>query len=232
MPGRIVKLVVLLLFFSEIILAQKLSVGGLILSEKDRLPIAYSTVMIKESGQWAVSDDKGEFLIKNVQKGTCTVVIRSLGYVSRTFTLKVVDESKKLRILLKEENLKLAEVEAVAKRKNDDATTSYHIDRLALDNQQIINLSDIGTLLPGGKTVNSTLMDDDRMALRSGSSEKGNASFGTAVEVDGVRLGNNGAMSETLGASTRNLGVSSIQLSCHLHQRTICCWMYLRVPCR
>lgn len=104
MPGRIVKLVVLLLFFSEIILAQKLSVGGLILSEKDRLPIAYSTVMIKESGQWAVSDDKGEFLIKNVQKGTCTVVIRSLGYVSRTFTLKVVDESKKLRILLKEEN--------------------------------------------------------------------------------------------------------------------------------
>ncbi len=211
MPGRIVKLVVLLLFFSEIILAQKLSVGGLILSEKDRLPIAYSTVMIKESGQWAVSDDKGEFLIKNVQKGTCTVVIRSLGYVSRTFTLKVVDESKKLRILLKEENLKLAEVEAVAKRKNDDATTSYHIDRLALDNQQIINLSDIGTLLPGGKTVNSTLMDDDRMALRSGSSEKGNASFGTAVEVDGVRLGNNGAMSETLGASTRNLGVSSIE---------------------
>lgn len=73
---------------------------------------------------------------------------------------------------MKEENLKLAEVEAVAKRKNDDATTSYHIDRLALDNQQIINLSDIGTLLPGGKTVNSTLMDDDRMALRSGSSEK------------------------------------------------------------
>ena len=174
MSGRFVKLVVLLLFFSEIILAQKLSVGGLILSEKDRLPIAYSTVMIKESGQWAVSDDKGEFLIKNVQKGTCTVVIRSLGYVSRTFTLKVVDESKKLRILLKEENLKLAEVEAVAKRKNDDATTSYHIDRLALDNQQIINL-------------------------------------GTAVEVDGVRLGNNGAMSETLGASTRNLGVSSIE---------------------
>lgn len=104
MSGRFVKLVVLLLFFSEIILAQKLSVGGLILSEKDRLPIAYSTVMIKESGQWAVSDDKGEFLIKNVQKGTCTVVIRSLGYVSRTFTLKVVDESKKLRILLKEEN--------------------------------------------------------------------------------------------------------------------------------
>jgi outer membrane receptor protein involved in Fe transport len=99
----------------------------------------------------------------------------------------------------------------VAKRKQDEATTSYTIDRQALDNQQMLNIGDISTLLPGGKTVNPTLMNDNRLALRSGASEKGNASFGTAVEIDGIRLDNNAANGETTGASTRTISTSNIE---------------------
>ena len=80
----------------------------------------------------------------------------------------------------------------------------------ALDNQQIINIGDITTLLPGGKTVNSTLTTDGRIALRAGDSEKGNAAFGTAIEVDGQRLQNNAEMGETTGASTRTIGTANV----------------------
>jgi outer membrane receptor protein involved in Fe transport len=82
---------------------------------------------------------------------------------------------------------------------------------MTLDNQQTLNVSDLQTLLPGGKTVNSTLMSDNRLALRSGSLEKGNASFGTAIDVDGVRLDNNAAANETMSNSTRSLSSSNIE---------------------
>ena len=97
---------------------------------------------------------------------------------------------------LAEDNLQLDEVQVVAHRKKDEITTSYTIDRKTLDNQQIMTLGDIAQLLPGGKSVNPSLMNDSKLTLRSGSSERGNASFGTAIEVDGVRLNNNAMMGE------------------------------------
>ena len=116
-----------------------------------------------------------------------------------------------LNLKLKEENLKLDEVTVTAKRKMNENTTSYTINRSTLDQQQILNISDINALLPGGKTTNPSLVDDSRIALRSGTSEKGNASFGTAVEVDGVRMSNNAETGETLAASTRTISTSNIE---------------------
>ena len=139
-----------------------------------------------------------------------TLTVQSLGYTKKEMNLHVNRDNSTLYILLSEDNLKLDDVEIVAKRKSDVSTTSYTIDRLALDNQQILNIADISTLLPGGKTVNSSLMNDSRFSLRSGSQEKGNASFGTAVEIDGMRLDNNASMGETAGISTRNISTSNI----------------------
>jgi outer membrane receptor protein involved in Fe transport len=149
--------------------------------------------------------------MKNVPVGKATLTIQCLGYATRQFTLDVVKDLPRLRITLKQETLKLDEVTVTAQRKHNESTTSYTIDRTALDNQQIISVSDLSTLLPGGKTVNSTLMNDTRMALRSGTQEGGNASFGTAIEVDGIRLDNNAAAGETAGASTRAISSSNIE---------------------
>lgn len=49
------------------------------------------------------------------------------------------------------------------------------------------------------------------MALRSTTGERGNAAFGTAIEIDGMRLNNNASMSETQSASTRNISTSNIE---------------------
>ena len=116
-----------------------------------------------------------------------------------------------LTLRIHQESLKLEGVTVTAKRKEDEATTSYTIGRTTLDNQQILNISDLSTLLPGGKTVNPSLMSDNRLSLRSGSQEKGNASFGTAIEVDGMRLDNNAATGETMAASTRTVSASNIE---------------------
>lgn len=191
--------------------AQKYQVTGIVYDADTEKPIEFASVMLAESGLWAVTNAKGEFTIKNVPKGWNTLTVQCLGYRKRTFPMELTRTVDDMRLRLKPENLKLSEVTVVAKRKTDEATTSYTIDRQALDQQQIISLSDIQALLPGGKTVNPSLMDDSRLALRSGSGEKGNASFGTAIEVDGMRMDNNAALGETMGASIRALSSSNIE---------------------
>lgn len=190
----------------------QVTVGGKVTDEDTKAPIEFASILINESGRWAITDKGGSFTMKDVPKGWATLTIQCLGYAKRQITIDVKGNIPRLRITLKQESLKLDEVMVTAHRKKDEATTSYTIDRTALDNQQLVNLGDIGTLLPGGKTENPSLMSDARMALRSNSTqEKGNPSFGTAVEIDGMRLDNNAAIGETAGTSTRTISTSNIE---------------------
>lgn len=209
MKKRYIALTILLSGISISSLAQ--SVSGTIISGKDKQPISFASVTLKESHLFAYTDNAGHFIIKNVPKGQTTIVVSCLGYASHTEKVNFNGKDVVLNFSLDENDLKLNEAVVVAKRKRDDATTAYSINRTTLDNQQIINVSDISSLLPGGKSVNPSLMNDRRMSLRSGTSERGNASFGTAVEVDGVRLNNNSTTGESLGASTRTLSASNIE---------------------
>ena len=192
-------------------LAQQVTIAGRITDDDSKKPIEFASVLMKENGYWSITGADGTFRIKGVPTGKATLTVQCLGYATRQITLNINKDIPHLRITLKQESLKLDEVTITAKRKKDEATSSYTIDRTALDNQQILNIGDISTLLPGGKTANATLMSDSRMALRSGSQEKGNASFGTAIEMDGMRLDNNATIGETAGASTRTLSTSNIE---------------------
>ena len=211
MYKRIILLFLLIGYGLSTTLAQHVIVAGRITDDDTHKPIAFATILMKENGYWAITGDDGSFSMKNIPVGKVTLTIQCLGYATRQLTLDIVKDIPRLRITLKQETLKLDEVTVTAQRKNNESTTSYIIDRTALDNQQIVSVSDLSTLLPGGKTVNATLMNDNRMALRSGSQEGGNASFGTAIEVDGIRIDNNAAAGETAGASTRAISSSNIE---------------------
>lgn len=191
--------------------SQTFRISGRAFDAETDKPVEFASVLLSESGQWAVTNDKGEFHISNVPRGRSTISIQCLGYQKRSMPIEVTRDIVDMRFRMKPENLKLDGVTVVAKRKQDEATTSYTIDRQTLDQQQMLNVSDISALLPGGKTVNPTLMSDNRLALRSSQQEKGNASFGTAIEIDGMRMDNNAAADETMGASTRTLSASSIE---------------------
>ena len=191
--------------------AQEVTIAGIVTDEDTHSPIEFASILMKENGQWAISAADGSFCINKVPTGKTTITIQCLGYASRHIILNITRDIPRLRFTLKQDNLKLNEITITAKRKENEVSTSYTIDRTALDNQQILNLSDITTLLPGGKSNNPTLMDDSRIALRSGVQEKGNASFATAIEVDGIRLGSNAETNEIAGASTRTVSTSDIE---------------------
>ena len=211
MSTKILCLTLLLLGNLQVLLAQNVTLAGTVTDADNGKAIEFVSVLIKSNGQWAITDETGHFTLKNVPTGKTTVTVQCLGYSTRVIPLDIKGDMPRLTIRLKTENLQLEGVTVTAKRKRDEATTSYTIDRTALDQQQILNISDVETLLPGGKSTNPSLMNDDRLALRSGTQEGGNASFGTAIEIDGVRLDNNATTGETLGASTRNISTSNIE---------------------
>ncbi len=189
----------------------RFTVSGTVLDDRTKEPLSYATVKIRNMELWTVADDKGKFVITNVPDGKVVVEITTLGYVTRTVSFCLTHDTDLKNIRMKEDNLSLAGVEVTARKKTTLGTTVYTMDRTTLDHSQVLSLSDITALLPGGQTINSSLMNDSRLALRAGSGERGNAAFGTAIEVDGMRLDNNANMGETLSASTRNISASNIE---------------------
>lgn len=189
----------------------RFKVSGHVLDNRTMQPIQYAIVKVSNLELWAATDANGMFIIENVPQGTVSIEVSTLGYVPRTVQFNIRHNTDLKNIRLKEANLSIPGVEVTARKRSTMGTTTYSIDRTTLDHSQALSLNDIMALLPGGQTVNSTLTDDSRLALRSTTGEKGNASFGTAIEIDGMRLNNNASMSETQSTSTRNISTSNIE---------------------
>ena len=153
-------------------------------------PVEFATVLIKATEQWSVTDEKGLFSISGISAASSKVEIASLGYVTLTREIKFDKTVTEETFLLAEDNLTLESAVVTAQENANSATTSRTIDKTALEHVQVMNVSDIASLLPGGATENNNLIGQKQFNIRAGSGEGGNASFGTAVEVDGVRLSN------------------------------------------
>lgn len=211
MTQRVFVILALLISLSLSATAQKLTLSGKVTASANARPIAYATLFISQFELWAVTNEKGEFTIRQVPAGKVWVDVQCLGYVKKRVEVNVRAGMPALQLTLAEDNLTLNEVTVVAQKKSDALSTSYTLDRTTLDHAQVLNVSNISSLLPGGKVRNATLLSDTRIALHGGSQEKGNPSFGTAVEVDGVRLQSNAEVGETLGADTRSIATANIE---------------------
>ena len=209
------RILVLLLTFMAVhaamLRAQPYCVSGRVMDASTRTPMEYATVVHQTTGQGTVVGPDGTFQLRNLPKGTARIEVRLFGYVPQLLTFALTRDPS-IVVMLVEQDLRLDEVTVTSKKQNIE-TTAYTVDRTSLDHNQIVNMSDVSVLLPGGKSQgDQSLIDDRRIALRSeGTGEMGNAAFGTAVEVDGQRLSNNGEMEETTGASTRTVTTSDIE---------------------
>ena len=203
-------MIIIMLGCTSVHAQQTLSVSGTVVDHDSGEPIEQAIVYLSDNTRMAMTDRNGHFTLAGLKSKDASLRVECLGYEKKLLTVDA-STAHQVKIDLREAGLQLQNVTVTATRKTEDNTTSYLIDRAALDNQQILNLSDIATLLPGGKSVNSSLMNDTRLSLHSGEAEKGNASFGTAIEMDGVRLQNNAAMGETQSASTRNIASTDIE---------------------
>ena len=187
--------------------AQGWTVKGVVLDKKSGKPVEYATVVLSSTEQWALADAQGKFVIKNVPSGKNTISVSCLGYVTDTKEVLISKDIDMYKVSLYEDNLTLESVVVTARENDNSAATSRIIDRTALDHVQVMNVADISSLLPGGTTFSGGLTNQQIFNIRSGSNETGNASFGTAVEVDGVRISNNSAFSTAGTSSTFTLKV-------------------------
>ena len=214
---RVIFLYFLLTFCTiQVIYAQQYTVSGQILNDRTQFPVDYATISLANNELWCSSDDKGNFVLKNIPAGKATIVISSFGFESKQYTITIDRNITGLKIRLKEKSLALNEV-VVTAQEGKGMANSYVIDRTALDHLQMMNVIDVSSLLPGGKTKSESKpsLAAERFFVNGRSGENGNPSFGTAVEVDGVRLSNNAARdlgsSDIGGVDTRNLSTTNIE---------------------
>ena len=192
------------LLLSASLLAQNYTVSGTITDVEGDKPVEFATVVLQSSEQWAVADAKGAFTIKNVPAGKNVISVSCLGYVTLTKEITVdKDLSVSFRLVL--DNLSLESAVVTAKENSNSAATSRTIDKVALEHVQVMNVTDINALLPGGKTGASTLTSTQTFSIRGG------GSFSTAVEVDGVRLTNNASFTSVSGVATNNIASSNVE---------------------
>ncbi len=187
------------------------TLSGRVTEAKTLAPLPGASVVIKGTYLWAVANQKGEFTINGVQEGKYSLEISFIGYVSASVSVEVSDKMSPLDIQLKENTLALDDVVVTAQSPKNELNTTLTIGSNALEHLQISNVSDVAALLPGGKTKVPDLTTDNVFSLRDGGSSTGNASFGTAVEVNGVRIGNNGSFGSMSGVGTRNIAVADIE---------------------
>ena len=174
-------------------------------------PLPGSVVHLDENYLWAVTDLDGKFVLEGVEAGSYQMKTECLGFVNDVRNLKVSGHIDGLEIVLQEQSLALDEVVVTAEMSKDNLNTTRKIERTALDHLQVSGLSNIAALMPGGKTVNPDLTAASELTVRGGGSGAGNAAFGTAVEVNGVRMGDNAAFGGLAGVDTRSLQVENIE---------------------
>ena len=191
--------------------AQTWSVSGRIAEAGSDIPVTGAVVRIGKDYLWAVSDAEGGFTFWNVPAGKHEMEVSCLGFVNVVMEIDVTKDIEGLDIRLKETSLALDEVVVTAQKAKDGLSTSHNLGRDALNHLQLSNMTDVAALLPGGKTINPDLTSENQFSLREGGSNAGNSAFGTAVEVDGVRLGNNASFGDMGGVDTRSVAVENIE---------------------
>ena len=201
----------LAVLFPYVLSAQSYSVSGVVTDKNSGEPVEFATVVLQATEQWAVADEKGRFTIANIHPGKTVISTSCLGYVTDEMEIVISKDITNLKIKLAQDNLALEEAVVTAKENSNSATTSRTIDKTALEHVQMMNVSDISSLLPGGATQSNTLTSEKRFDIRAASGESGNSSFGTAVEVDGVRLSNNASYSDIKGVSTNNIASANVE---------------------
>lgn len=212
---RQILLMILLLVSADVMTAQQnralFSISGKVVDAKTGEPVIGAAVNVEDTGIWAISDENGTFFLPDIRPGDYAVQFSCLGFVDKRLSFVVKKDIPNLTIKLDQNTLALNSVVVTAERDKEGMNTSLKFGANALNHLQMSNVTDISALLPGGKTVNPDLTKDNAVSLRSGGLAAGNAAFGTALEVDGVRVGNNASFGSMSGNGTRNISTGNVQ---------------------
>ena len=199
-----------------------LRVAGRVLEKGSGAPVVMVSVVIKDLGLWAVTDEEGRFELTNVPSGSQLLEFDLLGYEKRSIPVDVKPGLPDLRVELAVSSLSLDAV-VVTAREGGEITSASKITKQTIEHIQPSSLKDVMQLLPGAVTENPSLTQVNALSIRDIGNNAANVA-GTALIVDGASFSNDAnlqmlstatAMSsgESNVASTAGAGVDTRQVS-------------------
>ena len=191
------------------------TISGTVLDSKTNSPVAFAVIATDNKDIWTTADKNAHFELDNLEPGMRIFNIYSLGYMMKTIKIDITRNIENMKITLKPESLELDEVLITAESQTNKtrSSSSYKVDRTALDHLQATNLTDVMSLLPGGKfhgDINLT-NSPTRFEVRGTTGEMNSTSFSTAVEIDGVRMSNNADYGKLNGIDSRSLPITNVE---------------------
>lgn len=124
----------ILLLFSSTLKAQSLKLSGVVQGEAQE-PIPFATIgLLKQQDssliQGTISDENGNFLLKDIPEGTYLIKAQHLQYVAKFIIIKL-EKHEKIAIILEEVSTDLAGVEIVAEKEKFMNTADVHSIQVA-----------------------------------------------------------------------------------------------------
>ena len=184
-------------------------ISGKVTDVEAGAPLAYASVLLSPSGQYTMTDSKGNFSFEKVAAGHVVVKVEFYGKIAqqREFDAKA-GEKYNFDFAMEDMSFHMEEVVVTATRSEAGASTSSIISRQAMDHMSTSSLSDVMTLLPGVSAHNPTLSSAQALTIRVGGSASSSAvnmnSLGTAIIVDGAPLSNNSNLQTLAPAMSGN----------------------------
>ena len=189
---------------------ERQTLSGRVTEADGKTPVPGAVIRLDDGALWTSTDKDGAFVLDRIPEGTYRLEVDCLGYVPLKETVSLRGGRVRKDYVLHEQNLALDEAVVTAELQKENLNTTQTIGRQALDHLQLSGVSNITALLPGGKTVNPDLTTATELSVRGGGSGAGNAAFATAVEVNGVRMGDNASFGGLSGIDTRSLATQKL----------------------
>lgn len=202
----------LLVLLSSVGFAQEVSISGIVTD--GTLPLPGATVSVKGTGNGAVTDLNGKFIISNVNSGNAVIEVSYIGYTSKTVNVSLTpNENKNIgTIIITEDATQLEGVVVTALGiKREEKSLGYSVSEVKGDDLNEAKETNIvnslngkvaGVQITNGSTgVGST----SRIVIRGEASLNSGKNQPLFV-VDGIPIDNNTTLN-----STENSGGSEMQ---------------------
>lgn len=188
------------------------------ITDSNKKVLLGSTVILDQLGLSSITDGRGEYHLTIPKEQLGKPVTLSVSYIGKKKAERTVllDSIKKIEnFLLQEMSLALDEV-AVQAKKGELSNSSLVFDREMIERYPALSLNDLLNRLPNRKNTAPSVQDMQNLTLRGAFSEtttgrsrdanEMNNSFGVAIIMDDMVLGNNGNMQ---GRNAGIFGMSS-----------------------
>lgn len=189
----------LLLLLAPAARAQQFQLKGKVTDEKNK-PLSYATVSLAAEDIRTFTATDGSFTL-TLPVADASVRISYVGKQTLTKRITGYTAGTVLVFVLKEENLKLPDVEVNGIRKKTAASNSSILfDREAIEQTQALSLANVLDYLPGQTILkpNVSIQGTQALTLRTvsaaNSTDALNNAFGLSVQVDGTVLSNDANM--------------------------------------